>query len=242
MAWDLSGRRIVITGAGRGLGRAMAIIAADHGAELVLLGRDPRALQRAAGTIRSRSGKAAMTISCDLAQPESVRSAVETVLAAEPFMDVLINNGCPWLSGDLAGQSEAAIVETVAAGVTGTILITRGLLPGLRRSSAADIVNIVSTAGWPGWDFGAPAAPFHAAKHGQSGFSDALRRELKSEGIRVTAIYPPDFDDVDPLQPEWDQPGSRLSNREVVNTMLFAITAPRCCAYPVMILDHAQAG
>ncbi|HNB27475.1 MAG TPA: SDR family oxidoreductase [Alphaproteobacteria bacterium] len=238
---DLSGRRVVITGAGRGLGRALAINMAARGADPVLLARDAAALQGVAAAIKSHCGKDAATLPCDLARPESVRAACAAVLAANPVVDVLINNGCPWMSGALAGQSADAIVETVSAGVTGTILMTQGLLPGLRRSAAADIVTIVSTAGWPGWDFGAASAAFHAAKHGQSGFSDTLRRELQPEGIRATAIYPPDFDDVDPLLPDWDRKDRRLGNREVVETVLFAVAAPRSCAYPVIILDHARA-
>jgi NAD(P)-dependent dehydrogenase (short-subunit alcohol dehydrogenase family) len=87
---------------------------------------------------------------------------------------------------------------------------------------------------------GDASAAFHAAKHGQSGFSDRLRHELKEHG--VAAIYPPDFDDVDPLEPgspDARDPaaGRTLINREIVATVLFAITAPRPCAYPVIILD-----
>ena len=96
------------------------------------------------------------------------------------------------------------IIASVGGAVTGTILVTKALLPGLARSKAADIMTVVSTAGWPGWDFGSTSSPFHAAKHGQSGFSDALRHELKGQGIRVMAIYPPDFDDLDPLDPAWE--------------------------------------
>ncbi len=243
---SLNGRRIVITGAGRGLGRALAIIAADRGAEAILLGRDRAALDAVAQTIKSRTGQAPLTASCDLARPESIRAGCESVLAANPVVDVLINNGCPWLPGELAALPPAEIVETVAAGVAGTILVTQALLPGLRRSRAADIVTIVSTAGWPGWDFGVSSAAFHAAKHGQSGFSDTLRHELKPEGIRVTAIYPPNFDDADPLGPAWNDTQrsaakGQLTNRDVVETVLFALAAPRACAYPVIILDNMPA-
>src|SRR5689334_19209538 len=66
---SLSGKRVVITGAGRGLGRALAIVAADQGAEVVLLGRDPAALQAVAGAIATRTGRAAAVVSCDLADP-----------------------------------------------------------------------------------------------------------------------------------------------------------------------------
>lgn len=241
---SLSGRRVVITGAGRGLGRALAITAADQGAEVVLLGRDPTALQAVAGTIASRTGRAAALALCDLVNPDSIRNACSAVLAANPTVDVLINNGAQYLSGDIARVTETDIIASVGGAVTGTILVTKGLLPGLMKSKAADIMTIVSTAGWPGWDFGATASPFHAAKHGQSGFSDALRHELKGQGIRVMAIYPPDFDDVDPLDPAWKDtraPRTHLTNREVVETVLFAINAPRACTYPVIILDNMPA-
>jgi short-subunit dehydrogenase len=240
MATDqsLSGRRVVITGAGRGLGRALAIKAADHGAEVALLGRDRAALQAVAEIIKSRTGRDVLIAACDLAQPDSIRDACRAVLTTR--VDVLVNNAATWLTGALADQSDSEIATALAATVTGTVLVTKGLLPALRSSPAADIVTVVSTAGWIGWDLGAAAA-FHAAKHGQSGFSDALRHELKGTGIRVTALYPPDFDDVDPLGPEWNRSErSRISNREVVDTILFAITARRACVYPVIMMDNMR--
>jgi short-subunit dehydrogenase len=242
MATDqsLSGRRLVITGAGRGLGRALAIKSADHSAEVALLGRDRAALQGVADVIKSRTGRDAQIAACDLAQPDSIRDACRLVLAAGARVDVLVNNAATWLTGALAEQSDQEIATALAATVTGTVLVTKGLLPALRSSPAADIVNIVSTAGWIGWDLGAAAA-FHAAKHGQSGFSDALRHELEGTGIRVTALYPPDFDDVDPLGPDWDNTARRkLSNREIVDTILFAVAAPRACTYPVIIMDNTR--
>jgi NAD(P)-dependent dehydrogenase (short-subunit alcohol dehydrogenase family) len=127
--------------------------------------------------------------------------------------------------------------------VTGTILLTKGLLPALRRSSAADIVTIVSTAGMPDRDFGDTSAVFHAAKHGQAGFSNRLAAELKGQNIRVSAIFPPDFDDTDPLSAQWNlirepAPGMHMTNREIIAAIMFAITAPRICATPIIVLDN----
>jgi NAD(P)-dependent dehydrogenase (short-subunit alcohol dehydrogenase family) len=239
----LSGRRIAITGAGRGLGRALAITAADHGANLLLLGRNATALSGVADVIRARGGREVGIVPCDLAQADSVTEACRQTLAAAPVVDVLINNGAPWLPGSIEELADGDIATTVAATVTGTVLITKGLLPGLRRSAAADIVTLVSTAGLLGQYSGTASAAFHAAKHGQSGFSDRLREELKRYGIRVTAIYPPDFDDTDPLDAAWNKvrdpaTGAKLTNREVVAAVMFAITAPRVCAYPVIVLDN----
>ncbi len=239
----LSGRRVVITGASRGLGRALAIMSADHGADLVLLGRNETALCVVADVIRARSGRDVMLAPCDLAQPDSITEACRQTLAAAPVIDVLINNGAPWLPGSIEDLADDDIAAAIAAAVTGTVLITKGLLPGLRRSAAADIVTIVSTAGLPGRNSGSASAAFHAAKHGQSGFSERLREELRRHGIRVTAIYPPDFDDTDPLDTAWHAlrdpaVGAKLTNREVVAAVMFAITAPRVCAYPVIVLDN----
>jgi NAD(P)-dependent dehydrogenase (short-subunit alcohol dehydrogenase family) len=239
----LSGRRVVITGAGRGLGRAFAIAAGDEGAEVVLLGRDLPAIAAVAADIEARTFRNVAAIPCDLQLPSSISEACRATLALSPVIDVLINNGAPWLAGELPDLAEADIAATIAATVTGTILLTKGLLPALRQSAAADIVTVVSTAGMPDRDFGVASAAFHAAKHAQAGFSNRLAAELKSQRIRVAAIFPPDFDDTDPLGAEWNAtrepgPGARMTNREVVAAIMFAITAPRICATPIVVLDN----
>jgi short-subunit dehydrogenase len=236
----LLGKRIAISGAGRGLGRALAIVAADHGAETVLLGRDQTILNDVANTIRTRSELKSLVVPCDLAKPDSIAAACELVLDDNPTVDVLINNGAPWLAGGLDELSDADITSTVAAAVSGTILVTKGLLPGLHRSAVADIMTIVSTSGILGWDLSGGSVPFYAAKHGQSGFSDKLRHELKGSDIRVSAIYPPDFDDADPTDASWESPlveETKISNREIVATVLFILAAPRTCNFPVVIMD-----
>jgi len=234
----LSGRRVVITGAGRGLGRAFAIAAGDAGAEVVLLGRDLERLQVVAGEIEARTFRNVAAIPCDLSQPSSISAACRAIIAASPVVDVLINNGAPWLAGEISELVDADIAATIAASVTGTILLTKGLLPALRQSAAADIVTVVSTAGLPDRDFGIASAAFHAAKHGQAGFSNRLAAELKSQKIRVAAIFPPDFDDADPLAPA---SGARMTNREIIAAIMFAITAPRICATPIIVLDNMPA-
>jgi short-subunit dehydrogenase len=233
----------VITGAGRGLGRAFAITAGDEGAEVVVLGRDPEKLQAVAGDIEARTFRNVAAIACDLSQPSSVSAACAAIIASSPVVDVLINNGAPWLAGEISPLDDADIAATIAASVTGTILLTKGLLPALRQSTAADIVTVVSTAGLPDRDFGIASTVFHAAKHAQAGFSNRLAAELKDQKIRVSAIFPPDFDDTDPLGADWNAarepaPGARMTNREIVAAIMFAITAPRICATPIIVLDN----
>jgi NAD(P)-dependent dehydrogenase (short-subunit alcohol dehydrogenase family) len=239
---SLSGRRIVITGATRGLGRALAITAADRGADLVLLGRSPTALTALIDTIRARTGRSCAHGLCDLSSPESIAKASEQILSAAPVLDVLINNACPWLVGDLEELQEEEIIATVMAGVAGTILITKHLLPGLRSSAAADIVTVVSTAGRPGTRAGIDASTvFHAVKHAQAGFHERLHVEVKKYGIRTAAIYPPDFEDVDPLGPGWDTaPRNHLTSRHVVEAILLSIS-PRLSGDPTIPLDANSA-
>lgn len=239
----LSGRRVVITGAGRGLGRAFAIAAGDEGAVVVLLGREPTKIQAVAASIEARTFRNVAAIPCDLSQPSSISQACRATIALSPVVDVLINSAAPWLAGDLVELADADIAASVAATVTGTILLTKGLLPALRQSTAADIVTIVSTAGMPDRDLIGASAAFHAAKHGQAGFSNRLAAELKDHKIRVSAIFPPDFDDTDPLGAEWNAvrrpaPGARMTNREIVAAIMFAISAPRICATPIIVLDN----
>lgn len=241
----LASRRIVITGAGRGLGRHLALTFSDAGADIVLLGRDPAALRFVSDTIEGRTQRRSEVVCCDLAHPNSVKAACESILGVNPVVDVLVNNGAPWLPGRLPDLSQADIVATVAAAVTGTVLITRGLLPGLLRSPAADIVTIVSTAGLPGRDFDTGSAVFHAAKHGQAGFCSRLRAELKPRGIRVTAIFPGDFEDGNPVSSQAESandstPAGKLTSREVVSAVVFALTAPRNCTVPVIVLEDSR--
>ena len=238
-----AGRRVVVTGAARGLGQALAICLADLGAALVLCGRDAEGLARTRDAIRERSGRDAETHLLDLTDAAGIEATCRALLGDGGRVDVLINNAAFWLPGTLAAVSAGEIVQTVASAVTGTILMTKGLLPGLRRAAAADVVNVVSLAGLPGAYRGEASAAFHAAKHGQSGFSEALRRELEAEGIRVLAIYPPDFDDVSPLDPAWqDTPrrpaGTTMTNREVAECLLFALTRPRSCSLSAMVLEN----
>lgn len=228
---SLKGKRIFITGAGRGLGAAFAVCLADQGADLILTGRNPEQLASLAESIRLRTGTRPATLHIDLAD------ASEVTLTAKKFrdegkpIDVLINNGAQWLSGPMTSHDALSIVSTINANVTGTILLTRGLLPLLEKSGAGDIVNIISVSGMPNVPLQGAAAAYIASKHGQAGFTDALRQELRGRPVRVTGIYPPNIRDISPLVPaEWDEVPDKMSwptSRDIVEATLFAITRPR---------------
>lgn len=86
---------------------------------------------------------------CDLTLPESLSQFSSQLLTLDKPIDILILNAAQWLSGTLDDQSDTEIINTISSGLTGSILLTQALLPGLRRSESADIVSIISSCGIP---------------------------------------------------------------------------------------------
>ncbi|MET3984782.1 SDR family oxidoreductase [Streptomyces sp. PvR034] len=231
---DLTGRTIVITGAGRGFGRALALEAGRSGARVLLSARTLAGARHVADEVATDSGAEAEAFACDLADPDSVRAFAAAVAARTDRVDVLVNNGARYLHGpDLWDAEDDAITDTLASGATGTILTVKHFLPLLRASAGADVVNLVSSAAEPR-NLRSQAHPaFHAAKAAQAGFADVLSHRLRPEGIRVISLYPPDFTDGDPLAADWDDaprtPNDPLNARSVLDCVLFAIAQPRNC-------------
>ncbi|MDW7570092.1 SDR family oxidoreductase [Klebsiella pneumoniae] len=147
-------------------------------------------------------------------------------------MDILILNAAQWLSGTLDDQSDTEIINTISSGLTGSILLTQALLPGLRRSESADIVSIISSCGIPNFTDSIAHPAFFASKHGLSGFTTKLSYQLSKENIRVTGLYPPDFEltGLEAFVDSQPKMGERLMNgRSVWETIRFVLTQPRNC-------------
>jgi NAD(P)-dependent dehydrogenase (short-subunit alcohol dehydrogenase family) len=227
-------RRVVVTGASRDFGRALAIRLADLGAEVFLTARTQEAACRTAAEIEARVPGRVHPLACDLADPESVRGLATALHRATDRVDLLVNNGARWLEGaDLASAGDDAIVETVASACTGTVLTVKHLLPLLRRSSNPDIVTMVSVCGLSEYAGSSAHDAFYAGKSAQRGFVDILSRRLRPEGIRVISLYPPDFRNSDPMSPDWDAAprgsGEMLTAQSLIDCILFAVAQPRDC-------------
>ena len=246
MADNFSGKTVVITGAGRGLGAAFACVLTSLGARVLMTGRNPEALNATAEAIRIHFGTRPLTQHLDLSDPGEVTRWGKTMRDAGDPIHVLVNNGAQWSSGTMDSHDAYSIVTTINSAVTGTLLLTRGLLPLLELSGAGDILTIVSTSGLPNAALGRASVAFLAAKHGQAGMVDGLRQELQDRPVRVGAIYPPDLDDNTPLDPaEWE-PGaashSRATNRDVIEAALFMLIRPRHIALAsIVIASRADA-
>jgi NAD(P)-dependent dehydrogenase (short-subunit alcohol dehydrogenase family) len=229
---ESTSRRVVITGGARDLGRALAIRFAESGAEVLLSSRDGEGARRVCTELRSRGLDRVHAFSCDLGKPESIRAFAAEV-SVRGHIDVLINNGAAWLEGsDIGSCSDEDIVETISSATIGSVLMVKHFLPLLRASSRPDIVNIVSSAALPNTHDCAGHVAFYAAKAGQGRLAETLSLRLRSEGIRVISLYPPKFDNFDPLSgaPAGQRTSvERLSAESVIECVLFAVNQPRDC-------------
>lgn len=231
---DLTGKTVVVTGAGRGFGRAFALQAGQRGARVFLSARTQAGARKVAEEVAADSGARVDAFACDLADPATVRGFAEAVAAHTDRVDVLVNNGARYLAGpDLWDADDEAISDTVASGATGTLLVVKHFLPLLRASAGADVVNLVSAAAEARNHRSQAHPAFYAAKAAQAGFADVLSHRLRPEGIRVISLYPPDFTDGDPLGPGWERDSRTaddpLTARSVLDCVLFAIGQPRDC-------------
>jgi short-subunit dehydrogenase len=238
---SFKGKRIIVTGAGRGLGAAFAVVLADAGAEVIMTGRNVENLTSLAESIRLRTGKRPETLHIDLADISQVTLTAKRMRDEGAPLDILINNGAQWLSGAMDSHDAFSIATTITGNVIGTLLFTRGLLPLLEKSGAGDIMNIVSTSGMHNISMQGASVAYIASKHGQAGMTDALRQELRGTNVRVSGIYPPNIRDITPLNTqEWNAVPDKTSwptTRDVLESALFALTRPRHLTVSSMLLE-----
>jgi meso-butanediol dehydrogenase / (S,S)-butanediol dehydrogenase / diacetyl reductase len=171
---------IVITGAGSGLGRALARRFAADGETVVLMGRSLEKIEQAAAEIGGR----AMALACDVGSPDSVRAAFSAIGARFQKIDVLINNAGIYRPYAIAEASDAQLLESIATNFTGPVLCTRAALPLLPRGG--HVINVSSESA--GWDVFPMNSMYQATKTGLEKFSAAMVHELQPAGIKVSVV------------------------------------------------------
>ncbi|GII57239.1 gluconate 5-dehydrogenase [Planotetraspora thailandica] len=187
---DLQGRRTLITGAGSGIGRALALeLASRHGA-LALVGRRLEPLAETAALVADRGG-AAHTITADLTADGEPERVVAQAVALLGGLDVLINNAGNVRAAPLEDIDVADIQAMINLNLVAPILATRAALPYLRAAGAqhghAALIGIASASGLVGTPY---YATYAATKAGLTRFDEALRRELYGSGVHVATVYP----------------------------------------------------
>ena len=172
-------KTIVITGAGVGLGRALARRFVQDGEQVVLLGRTASKVEGVAAEL----GERAMAIACDVASPDSVNHAFAAIKARHARIDVLINNAAVFEPFLVADASDEQIVNTVMTNLAGAMLCARSAIPLMNRGG--HIFNISSES--VGMRF-PHLVVYQSSKAGLERFSESLHHELDPAGIRVTSV------------------------------------------------------
>ena len=180
----------LVTGAGRGIGRATADALAAAGYRVVLAELRPQ-LGRRAERALARRGAEALFVETDVADPRSVRRLATVVQRRVGRLDCLVNNAGVLEPGPLTRAREDAVQRMVAVNLAGPLLVTRALLPLMRRRRGAAIVNVASLLGKFGM---ADYVTYCASKFGVIGFTEALAAELQNTDIGVWAVCPGQVD------------------------------------------------
>jgi len=189
MTGPLAGSTAVVTGASRGIGRAIALRFAEAGADVALWARDQAKLRSVAAEITAAHGKA-RAIVVDVTDSEAVEKAAQLVRATMPSVRTVVNN-----AGAVLRKSTEAITDeewrrVMAVNLDGTFYVTRAFLPDLEHN-AGRVVNIASRSGREGTSL---LAAYCAAKHGVVGLTRALAEELRPGKVTVNAICPGSVD------------------------------------------------
>lgn len=217
----LEGQVAIVTGAGRGIGRCIALTLVQHGARVALAARTASELRAVQAEITAFGGQA-LCIPTDVSREADVQTLVQRTVAHFGRLDIVVNNAGMGIFGPLAEMTTAQWDRVMAVNARGPFLLCREAIPYLRQRPRSFIVNITSVVGVKGY---ANQAAYSASKHAVMGMTKALAREVQADGIRVHAICPggvntqmvaqarPDLDRSVLIQPE-----------EIADAVLFLVT------------------
>jgi NADP-dependent 3-hydroxy acid dehydrogenase YdfG len=174
----MSTRVALITGASSGIGKAIAQVFLAQGYIVYATARQPEALVGLEGV---------RPLTLDVTQEDSMLQAIQTITSEQASLDVLVNNAGFALNGPIEELSLTEVRDEFETNVFGLVRMTQLVLPIMRQNHSGHIINIGSIGG----TFTAPGAgAYHASKYAVEAFTDALRYEVRSFGIKVTLIQP----------------------------------------------------
>jgi 3-oxoacyl-[acyl-carrier protein] reductase len=182
----LAGRVALVTGASRGIGRAIARALAGQGAAVYLGARDESRLAEAVKEITAAGGKAS-ALALDVSDRASVQAAVDAIVEAQGRLDLLVNNAGVTRDNLLLRMKPEEWDVVLATNLTGAFYCTRAALRPMLKQRYGRIVNITSVVGLTG---NAGQANYAASKAGLIGFTKAVAREVASRSITVNAVAP----------------------------------------------------
>jgi short-subunit dehydrogenase len=178
----------IITGASKGLGKAMAERFAAGGYNIALVARDGQRLSEVQGELNARyPDRKFQSFAVDLGVKEKVESLGRGLAAAGVEVDVLINNAGQYLPGSVHNEPAGTLEQLIAVNLYSAYYLTRQLLPAMMARGSGHVFNICSVASLQAYPNG---GAYSISKFALAGFSKNLREEMKPYGIKVTSVYP----------------------------------------------------
>jgi NAD(P)-dependent dehydrogenase (short-subunit alcohol dehydrogenase family) len=182
----LAGRRAVVTGAGRGIGRCIALALAQAGADVAVTSRTESELEALVAEIQAL-GRHSLAVCCDVTDPEQVKYMADTLLTGLGGLDILVNNAGNAGSHKFANHPDDLWQRMLAVNLTSVYYVTKAFVPTFINQRGGRIITVASIASRVG---GGYIAAYTAAKHGVLGLTRALAVELMPHNITVNAICP----------------------------------------------------
>lgn len=183
---SLKGKNAIITGAGKGIGRAIASALAIEGVNLGLISRTEKDLQELKEDLKKYQVKTSIAVT-DIADIQAVNAAVKSIQNELGSIDILINNAGIAKFGKFLDLLPSEWEDQIKVNLFGVYYVTRAVLPEMIEQQTGDIINISSTAGLKGSPM---TSAYSASKFGVMGLTDSLMQEVRKHNIRVTALNP----------------------------------------------------
>ena len=232
----LQGKVIVVTGASRGIGLAIAQALGREGARIILVARDRKRLRTAARQV----GEGALAVEADVTRPADVSRLFRAVRRKHGRLDVLVNSAGVFTYKPFDRTTLKEWRANIESNLTSIFLTVRAALPLFRKSAAPHLVNILSISSIQAF---ANCSAYSAAKFGALGLTRVLRRELRSHRIRVTAVLPGTTDTR--LVKAFDFPVNRsklLQPGDVAEAVLGALLQPpRASVEEILLMPSSGA-
>lgn len=231
---NLQGKIALVTGAGRGIGKAVALSLAQSGCRVILAARSREQLEEVHREIRDRGGEA-LVVAADLTRDEDIQQLVETS-RSWGVVDILINNAgwgkrAPVVKGNVDDWD-----RTFGLNLRAPMILAKQFLPNMIAKGEGAVINIGSVSGKSGE---ANGAAYAASKFGLIGFTQSLYEEVREQGIKVSVILP-GFVDTPLIPPNRQLDRSKMIQADdIAQAVHYVLTSPATCC-PVEITVRPQ--
>jgi short-subunit dehydrogenase len=224
---------IVITGASKGIGRAIAEKFAANGYSLFLCSRTEKELAAAASEISSKHPSVSVQYKpCDVAKKNQLKEFADWINTQTSSVDVLVNNAGSFVPGHVHEEEDGTIEYLMETNLYSAYYLSRYLLPGMMTKKSGHIFNICSIASLKAYKHG---GSYSITKYAMAGLSANLRDELKTYGVKVTSVFPGAA-----YTASWDASGvspDRIMTADDIAEMIFtsAKLSPQACVEEIVI-------